>query len=667
MRLCSFLEHSIDQQKKAMSMISNLQFITRQLATLVLLFCLCNALLIPSARASGWSASFQNTDIHEFINTVSKNLNKTIIIEPSVKGSISVRSYQKLDDDRYYAFFLSVLEVYGFSVVNMPGGVLKVVPSPKTKGAAIPLVDDSPGVRHSDEIIMRVVPLHNVTGKDLAPLLRQLNDASFGTVVHYDPSNVLLLTGRSALVDQLVAIVNSVDKAGDHRVETVVLRYASAGEVARIAEMLLKSDSKNASNRPGASIVADERINAVIISGEEKARKRMIATVHMLDVQGNKQGNTKVIYLQHAKAENLLEVLSGVSTGLQNEGGNASAAPAIAMMKNIVIKADAQTNALIINAAPDILRDLEQVISRLDIRRAQVLVEAVIVEVQDADAHNLGVQWFNQQYGGMNFPDTGTSITSLTSSNLTQALKGSAGLTTGFYQGDWRGLLTALSTNSQNDILATPSIVTLDNMEAEFNVGQDVPILTGSQTTSGDNVFSTVARKSVGIKLKVKPQINKGDTVLLEIEQEVSSVAEKAPDGTKDLGATFNTRTVKNAVLVNSHNTVVIGGLLDRSSYDVTSKVPWLGDLPGVGFLFRSNNQKTVKRNLMLFIRPSIIREQQNYNHASQQQLGRFRNEQDTSYSAQQLGKNLNNLLGPEQAMADLQADIVTFWKQAAP
>lgn len=666
MNPCYFPERFIDQPEGQAMMLPNLPFSSGRLTTLLLIW-LFNPLCLPAAQAAGWSASFQNTDIHEFINTVSKNLNKTIIIEPSVKGNISVRSYQALDDERYYAFFLSVLEVYGFSAVTMPDGVLKVIPSKKTKGAAIPLVEGANAGHGGDEVIMRMVPLHNVTGKDLAPLLRQLNDASSGTVVHYDPSNVLLLTGRAALVDQLVAIVGNVDKAGDHTVETVPLRYASAGEVARIADTLLKGDRKSAGSRPTVSIVADERTNAVVISGEEQARKRMIATVHKLDVQGSSQGNTKVIYLQHAKAENLLSVLSGVSSGLQNESGANSAVPAIAMMKNVVIKADAQTNALIIHAAPDMLRDLEQVIERLDIRRAQVLVEAIVVEVQDADGLNLGVQWFNQRHGGSQFPDTGSAVTSLTSNNLAKVLKNSTGLAAGFYQGNWSGLLTALATNSQNDILATPSIVTLDNMEAEFNVGQDVPILTGSQTTSGDNVFSTVARKSVGIKLKVKPQINKGDTVLLEIEQEVSSVAEKAADGTGDLGATFNTRTVKNAVLVNSHNTVVIGGLLDRSSHDITSKVPWLGDLPGIGFLFRSTGQKTVKRNLMLFIRPSIIRQQQDYNRTSQQQRAHFDEQQDRGEATQRLDKNLDAALGPRPAMTTLQADITRFWQQAAP
>lgn len=623
------------------------------------------ALYLPRASAETFSVNFKNTDINEFINTVSKNLNKTAIIDPAVKGNISVRSYQELEPERYYPFFLSVLEVYGFTVVNMPGDVIKIIPAKNTKGSAIPLIEgENPA--EGDEVVMRVVSLHNVAAKELAPLLRQLNDAAFGTVVHYDPSNVLLLTGRAAVVNQLVAIIKNVDKAGDQTVETIKLQFASATEVARIAESLHKSSGKNANGRMSATIVADERTNSVLIGGEEQVRKRMIDTVQELDRQGDIHGNTKVIYLKFAKAESLLDVLNGVSSNQQ--GGKGQATPAVAMMKNVVIKADAQTNSLIINAAPDLLRDLEQVINQLDIRRAQVLVEAIIVEVQDSDALNLGVQWFNRNGGGSNFPENGASASSITSNDMGSSLKGITGLATGFYRGNWSGLFTALRTNSQNDILATPSIVTLDNMEAEFSVGQEVPVLSGSQTTTGDNIFRTVDRKSVGIKLKVKPQINKGDSVLLEIEQEVSSVAEKAPGGTGDLGATFNTRMVKNAVMVGSNNIVVVGGLLDSTSHDVTSKVPLLGDIPGIGFLFRSTSQKVVKRNLMLFIRPTIIREQGDYVDASKQKLDKFQQEQDVerTTNGQRINENLNKTLLNGYSLSTLQNDISAFYTQEA-
>ncbi|HEJ9096996.1 TPA: type II secretion system secretin GspD [Serratia odorifera] len=639
------------------------------------LFCvallLASALCLPTAgraeTAGAYSASFNHADIHEFINTVSKNLHKTVIIDPAVKGNISVRSYEQLDEEQYYQFFLSVLDVYGFAVVDMQNGVLKVLPAKNAKGAAIPLVDgEHPAI--GDEVVMRVVPLHNVTAKELAPLLQQLNDAAVGSVVHYDPSNVLLITGRAAVVNQLLAIVDNVDRAGDHAVETIKLDHASASEVARIVNTLQKDQGKSANGRQKANIVADERTNSVLISGEEKSRQRLIDTVLQLDDEGETRGNTKVVYLKYAKAQSLLEVLNGVSSSLQegqSQPTDAAAIPNVAMLKNVVIKADQQTNALIINAAPDMLRDLEQVIAQLDIRRAQVLVEAIIVEVQDADGMSLGVQWFNKYGGGTNYPDTGAPVADMQPGGISDTLGKVSGLAAGFYHGNWAGLFTALQTTGRNNILATPSIVTLDNMEAEFNVGQDVPVLSGSQTTSGDNVFNTVERKSVGIKLKVKPQINQGDSVLLEIEQEVSSVDAQA--GNNALGPTFNTRTVRNAVLVGSQDTVVVGGLLDTTHNDQNSSVPVLSRIPLLGNLFGAKSQKTAKRNLMLFIRPTIIREQETYNRLSNGRLDKFNRQQADGETSKQLTQALDGQLALPQnshALAEIQRDIDAFYRK---
>lgn len=645
----------------------NRTFTPRRRAALLLSCALCLPTVAWAERHDSYSASFNNTDIHEFINTISKNLNKTVIIDPAVKGNISVRSYEELDDQQYYQLFLSVLEVYGFTVVDMQNGVLKVLPAKGAKGAAIPLLSDERPAA-GDEVVMRLVPLHNVTAKELAPLLQQLNDAAVGSVVHYDPSNVLLITGRAAVVNQLMAIVENVDRAGDHGVETLKLEHASAAEVARMITSLNKDEGKAPGGRPKAGIVADERTNSVLISGEETARRRMIETILQLDDEGEARGNTRVIYLKYAKAQSLLEVLNGVSSSLQ-DGQPATAAggavPSVAMMKNVVIKADQQTNALIINAAPDLLRDLEQVITQLDIRRAQVLVEAIIVEVQDADGMSLGVQWFNQYGGGTNFPETGAPVAGMQPGGIGEALGKVSGLAAGFYHGNWAGLFTALQTTGRNNILATPSIVTLDNMEAEFNVGQDVPVLSGSQTTSGDNVFNTVERKSVGIKLKVKPQINQGDSVLLEIEQEVSSVDTQA--GNNALGPTFNTRTVRNAVLVGSNNTVVVGGLLDTTHSDQDSSVPVLSRIPLIGNLFSATSQKTAKRNLMLFIRPTIIREQDGYNQLSDSRLTKFKQQQADGDANDRLGQALTEQLALPQntrALSEIQRDIDAFYRK---
>ncbi|MBN3208925.1 type II secretion system secretin GspD [Pectobacterium brasiliense] len=639
-----------------------------------------SVLLMASSLAwsAEFSASFKGTDIQEFINTVSKNLNKTVIIDPSVSGTITVRSYDMMNEEQYYQFFLSVLDVYGFTVIPMDNNVLKIIRSKDAKSTSMPLATDAqPGV--GDEVVTRVVPVNNVAARDLAPLLRQLNDnAGAGSVVHYEPSNVLLMTGRAGVIQRLMTIVERVDQTGDRNVTSIPLSYASSTEVVKMVNELNKMDEKSA--LPGmltANVVADERTNSVLVRGEPNSRQRVIDMVKQLDRQQAVQGNTKVIYLKYAKATDLVEVLTGVGDSIQTDQQNALPA----LRKDISIKAHEQTNSLIVNAAPDIMRDLEQVIAQLDIRRPQVLVEAIIAEVQDADGMNLGVQWANKNVGVTQFTNTGLPITTMMAgadqfrrdgtlgTAATTALGGFNGIAAGFYQGNWSMLLTALSKNSKNDILATPSIVTLDNMEATFNVGQEVPVLAGSQTTSGDNVFQTVERKTVGIKLKVKPQINEGDSVLLEIEQEVSSVADAASSSSTDLGATFNTRTVNNAVLVSSGETVVVGGLLDKSTNESASKVPLLGDIPVLGHLFRSNSTETKKRNLMLFIRPSIIRDRSQYQSASASKYHSFNAEEEKQRDVNgSEGGLLNNELlrlpegGNAYTFRQVQSSIVAFY-----
>lgn len=605
-------------------------------------------MMAGSAWATEYSASFKNADIEEFINTVGKNLNKTIIIEPSVRGKINVRSYDLLNEDQYYQFFLSVLDVYGFAVVPMNNGVLKVVRSKDAKTSAIPVVDDSnPGV--GDEMVTRVVPVRNVSVRELAPLLRQLNDnAGGGNVVHYEPSNVLLITGRAAVVNRLVEVVRRVDRAGDQEMDVIKLKYASAGEMVRLVTNLNKDGNNqgaNASLLLSPKVVADERTNSVVISGEPKARARIIQMVRQLDRDLQSQGNTRVFYLKYGKAKDLVDVLKGVSTSIAadkkgggaptNTGGGASIGGG-----QLAISADETTNALVITAQPDVMAELEQVIAKLDIRRAQVLVEAIIVEIQDGDGLNLGVQWGNANGGGTQFTDTGLPIGPAiiagkdykdngNTEGLENLLGSFSGMAAGFYKGDWAMLVTALSTNTKNDILSTPSIVTMDNKEASFNVGQEVPVQSGSQSsTTSDQVFNTIERKTVGTKLVVTPQINEGDSVLLNIEQEVSSVAQTQAAGTANLGPTFDTRTVKNAVLVKSGETVVLGGLMDEQTKEKISKVPLLGDIPVLGYLFRSTSNTTAKRNLMVFIRPTILRDANVYSGVSSNKYTLFRAEQ---------------------------------------
>ncbi len=467
-------------------------------------------------------------------------------------------------------------------------------------------------------------------------------------MVHYDPSNVLLITGRAAVVNRLVEVVRRVDKAGDQEVDIVKLKYASAGEMVRLVTNLNKDGNNQGGNTSlllAPKVVADERTNSVVVSGEPKARARIIQMVHQLDRDLQSQGNTRVFYLKYGKAKDLVEVLKGVSSSIEADkkggaatttgGGGASIGGG-----KLAISADETTNALVITAQPDVMAELEQVVAKLDIRRAQVLVEAIIVEIADGDGLNLGVQWANTNGGGTQFTDTGLPIGSVaiaakdyqkngTTTGLASLAKDFNGMAAGFYKGNWAALVTALSTDTKNDILSTPSIVTMDNKEASFNVGQEVPVQSGSQSsTTSDQVFNTIERKTVGTKLVVTPQINEGDSVLLNIEQEVSSVAQTQAPGTSTLGPTFDTRTIKNAVLVKSGETVVLGGLMDEKTQEKVSKVPLLGDIPVLGYLFRSTSNSTSKRNLMVFIRPTILRDADVYSGISSNKYSQFRSEQ---------------------------------------
>ncbi|CNH61844.1 general secretion pathway protein D [Yersinia thracica] len=560
---------------------------------------------------ANFSASFRDADIKEFINTVSKNINKTIIIDPKVQGVVSVRSFEKLDKDKYYQFFLNVLDVYGYTVVEMPNDILKVIPAKRAKSSVVPLQKNAEETQ-GDELINRVFKLKYILAKNLAPLLRQLNDnTESGSIIHYDPSNVVLITGRAAVVNRLYSIISTLDQPGDTEIELYQLSHAVAADIIKLVNQVInpvnttKKDLFNA-----GKVIADERTNSVLISGDSHTRKRAIKMIKRLDHQQDSYGTTKVIYMKYAQASKLLDVLNGVSSGVQSD--NAKKIVGKSNARNVSIKAYDQTNALVITAHPKIMKELDQVIEKLDVRRAQVLVEAIIVETQNGEGLNLGIQWANKFHGGVNFLQNPDGIRANSSSENPIPMVIS-GLTAGFYKGNWDGLFTALATNSNNNILATPSIVTLDNMEAEFNVGQEVPVLTSTQTTATDKVYNSISRQSVGVMLKVKPQINKGDSVLLEIRQEVSSVADSSDVNANNLGSVFNKRVVNNAVLVKSGETVVVGGLLDKKLNKVINKVPFLGDIPLIGRLFQQRKEKIEKSNLILFIRPTILRDTSDY------------------------------------------------------
>ena len=612
----------------------------------------------PAAIANDFSASFKGTDIQEFINIVGRNLEKTIIVDPSVRGKIDVRSYDVLNEEQYYSFFLNVLEVYGYAVVEMDSGVLKIIKAKDSKTSAIPVVGDRENIK-GDSVVTRVVTVRNVSVRELSPLLRQLNDnAGAGNVVHYDPANIILITGRAAVVNRLAEIIKRVDQAGDKEIEVVELKNASAAEMVRIVDALNKTtDAKNTPAFLQPKLVADERTNAILISGDPKVRSRLRKLIEQLDVEMATKGNNQVIYLKYAKAEDLVDVLKGVSDNLQSEK-QTSTKGSSSQRDKVVISAHSDTNSLVITAQPDIMNALQDVIAQLDIRRAQVLIEALIVEMAEGDGVNLGVQWGNLETGAMiQYSNTGASIgqvmvgieeakDSTTTkavydsdnnflrnetttekgdySTLASALSSVNGAAMSVVMGDWTALISAVATDSNSNILSSPSITVMDNGEASFIVGEEVPVLTGSSAGSNnDNPFQTVERKEVGVKLKVTPQINEGTAVQLKIEQEVSSVS-----GATAVDISINKRSISNTVLADDGSMVILGGLIDENVQESVQKVPLLGDIPVLGHLFKSTSSTKQKRNLLVFIRPTILRDSESMNQLSHGKYNFIRGEQ---------------------------------------
>ncbi|PCH95759.1 MAG: type II secretion system protein GspD [Gammaproteobacteria bacterium] len=602
---------------------------------LVTAFTFSGIFAIGQASAAQYSPSFKNTEIVEFVTIVGKNLKKTMIVDPNVRGKINVRSYDLLSEQQYYQFFLNVLEVYGFSAVAMDNNIVKIIRNKDAKTSSIPVVGQNSTLA-GDEMVTRIVEVKNVTVRELVPLLRQLSDqAGGGNVTNYDPANVIMLTGTAATVNRLVKIIERVDRAGDQDVEIIKLQFASAGEMVRIIEAMNKPSGGKAGQPTFLipKIVADDRSNSVIVSGEAKARERVTRLIKRLDSELETSGNTRVYYLKYSKAEDLVKVLNGVSKTISSERKSTKSKSSSRSKTDTSIEAHESTNSLIITGQPDMLRSLEAVIRQLDVPRAQVHIEAIIVEVFETEGVQLGVQWFSDTGAFTQFTngpapitqlagaataaqgEPGTTITSVDGSVtknpasnkdytlLAQLLGTVSGGMFGVMKNDWGAIVQAVSSDTNSNILATPSITTLDNEEAYFLVGQEVPIITGSQTGSNNsNPFTTVDRQEVGIKLLVTPQINEGNSVQLTIEQEVSSVS-----GTTGVDISINKREIKTTVMVESGATVVLGGLIDEDVQESVQKVPLLGDIPFIGHLFKSTSNTTRKRNLMVFLRPTII------------------------------------------------------------
>ncbi len=611
---------------------------------------LCTCLLVAGLFTSQNTLAVENqitlnlkqADIRALISTVSKFTGKNFVVDPRVKAKVTVVSSKTMSESEVYEVFLSVLQVHGYAAVPV-GSIIKIVPEVNAKQGPLPVVRGSTNV--GDELITKVITLDHVPAAQLVPILRPLVPQQ-GHLAAYNPTNTLIVTDHAANIKRLVKIIRHIDRPESDELEIIPLKHASAAELVRILNSLQATGG--AGKAPASkkiTLAADDRTNSILMSGERSSRLKIRATIAHLDTPlTNEAGNTHVIYLKYAKAKDLVSILTGVQKNQTKSKKKINKAMLSANKTGVNIQSDDATNALIITAGPDVVRRMKSIIRQLDIRRAQVLVESIIAEISNSTGKEFSSQFVlggsenasgdnnNVPIGISNFNGSGGIVGLLSGDPSTVAGSIGDGITMGIGSDNgtrFAFLLKALSSDAATNILSTPSIVTMDNQEAEIVVAQNVPFLTGSFTTAASgasNPFQTVERQDVGITLKVTPQINEGTTIKLDIAQEVSTVAASvAANGY----LVTNKRSITTSVLVEDGEILVLGGLIDDTLRDTVSKVPVLGDIPLLGWLFRSHTTSKEKQNLMVFMRPSIMRDEgasafhtnRKYNYLRAQQI----------------------------------------------
>lgn len=598
------------------------------LVILIVFWAIC---LIFKASAEERTLNLKNADIRALISQVAEMTGYNFVVDPRVKGEVTVISSRPMEREEVYQVFLSILSVHGFSAVRT-GNVVEVIPESRAKQENIPYADEKG--EQGNEVVTRVLQVRNVSAPQLIPILRPLVP-QYGHLAAYPTTNVIIISDRASNIARLVNIIERIDTASHEEMEIVPLKHAAASEIVRLLQSLEKQQTMPGmeQTKNTAKFVADERTNSVLLTGETNARTRFKALIAALDIVEKTSGNTQVYYLKYATASDLVPILDGISGNIVTETNEKNPGN---IPKKAVVQADEAMNALVISAPPDIQTALQTVIERLDIRRAQVLVEAIIVELQVEKVRDLGVQW---ALSGGSFPMAGVSFNNSavknpnigqTIDNLLKWQKGTPGGTpdpsidpTSLGQGgslmvgrlnnngfSFAVLARLLSNQTGANLLSTPSLMTLDNVEAQIMVGKNVPFVTGKYPSTGssnnpEKPFQTIERKDVGVTLKVKPHINESGAITLEIEQEVSSVTEdvKASD------VSTNKRSIKTTVLVDNEETIVLGGLIDNTVNETEHKIPLLGDLPLVGNFFKSRSAIRKKSNLMVFLRPTVLRD----------------------------------------------------------
>ena len=577
--------------------------------------------------------NFRDQDIVQIADAVAAATGKNIILDPRVRAQVTMFSYTPLSPDAFYEAFLSILQVHSFVMMPAGNNVYKIVPDATAR--TLP-GDDLPDhvSRTSDEIVTQVIQVKNVNAAQLVPILRSLVNQN-GHLAAYPPSNILIISDRAANVNRIQRIINRIDQAGDSDVEIVGLQNASAPDVVRNITTLFQQQQQQEGGSTPMKLVADDRSNAVIVSGDPTQRLRVKTLIALLDTPLRAGGDTQVRYLRYADAEKLAPKLKEQITGqAQATPGSPGAAttPSAQADKGTLIWAEPETNALVITAAPKQMRQINAIIDKIDIRRMQVLVEAIIADVNEDKSAELGVNWaaWSQDndtripVGGFIQPVAGTSIVDLARLIQDPTNAASSGLSapTGTTLGigriaatgvNFAAMIRAMRSDANTNIIAKPSTITMDNQEAQLKVAQEVPFLTGSYSSTGTggtsgavNPFQTIQREEVGTILKVTPQLNGSNTVILKIELESSNLAASVA-GAVDL--ITNKRTFSTNVMIEDGGIVVLGGLIQDTSLQGEQRVPFLGRIPIIGLAFKTRNATKNRSNLMVFIRPKILRD----------------------------------------------------------
>ena len=596
-----------------------------------------------------FTVNLKDTDIQEFIEFVADVTGTTIVIDPAVKGKVKVVSSKPVSRAELYDLFLSILDVHGYTAVRS-GEVVRVIPNKNARSAPVDVISGTSVI--NDEYVTQVIRLDNVSAAKLIPVLRPLVPQQ-AHMAAYAPSNAIIISDIRANIDRIAKIIDRMDQSAVKKTEVVKLRYGVATDVVEMLKTLEKSRAgEGADANDEASLVADKRTNSVIVTADEVSIERIKGLIDYLDIPLEQSGNVRVMYLEYADATEVAEVLTRVMQNLARLDDESSGRTRAANAAKSTIEADEGTNSLIITADTDEMAALEAVIARLDIRRAQVLVEAIIVEIDVTEGRELGLQWLfandSGLYGsnisparqGSNaaiaqaiLPEDAAS-TEIGVRDLAGALSQVPGTTFGWGVVDQNltmtTILNTLEKQGNTNILSTPSLLTLDNEEAFITVGQQVPFVTGSYTNTGAangvaNPFQTIQRENVGVTLQVTPQINEGDSVVMDIVQEVSSISQQALSASDVI---TNERKIETKVLAKDGDIVVLGGLVKDDIQDSQQGVPLLSGIPVLGRLFRNDVVSVTKSNLLVFIRSTIIRDDDDLAGATAEKYRYIRDQQ---------------------------------------